>query len=56
MNSQNSVKGLNLIFIFLSSWVGSPRDNNEDLQRENSPRMFYSYIHSKLFFGFFFDS
>ena len=43
MNSQDSVKRLNLIFIFLSSWVGSPRDNNEDLQRENSPRMCYSY-------------
>lgn len=50
MNSQNSVKGLNLIFIFLSSWVGSLRDNNEECRGKTLPGFFTLTIYSKLFF------
>ena len=50
MNSQNSVKGLNLIFIFLSSWVGSLRDNTQERRGKTLTGYFTLTIYSKLFF------
>lgn len=50
MNSQNSVKGLNLIFIFLSSWVDFLKDNNEECREKILTGFFTLTIYSKLFF------